>query len=131
MTEISTQYNTYTKHKPIPSFPLLSYSLSFHHCLASDCYIHYPAALDGGLGREVVNVNAHDGHVKRTESAFCAIWSFFYGFFLMSDSLADGLVRMETLLKATSQVSDYWTKSRTLPIVFRTAMLYFWSQVYA
>ena len=49
----------------------------------------------------------------------------------MSDSLADGLVRMETLLKATSQVSDYWTKSRTLPIVFRTAMLYFWSQVYA
>ena len=78
-----------------------------------------------------MNVNAHDGHVKRTESAFCAIWSFFYGFFLMSDSLADGLVRMETLLKATSQVSDYWTKSRTLPIVFRTAMLYFWSQVYA
>ena len=49
----------------------------------------------------------------------------------MSDSLADGLVRMETLLKATSQVSDYWTKRRILPIVFRTAMLYFWSQVYA
>ena len=129
--EKNTNDNTYTKHKPIPSFPLLSDSLSFHHCSASDCYIHYPAASDGAARGGSGECKPAWWPCQANRISVLCYLVFFYGFFLMSDSLADGLVRMETLLKATSQVSDYWTKSRTLPIVFRRAMLYFWSQVFA